>query len=351
MKNISTIILFLSALHCSGQGNIPGGVQINIGSVTSGVDSVTYANDSAYIWAGGTPYFSGITDPSGGLYGGSSDIPPSTVANVLEDVIFLYEDTLVRYALSVEDDGIFLDALLKPDSISYQEYIGPYYSGKVSGMGNFTSRFDHYPDHIDISSSHFGLASSIRLDSAGIGLDCGTGDLISFYGKYGFPDSQPSTTAGDSSTIVWVGNGTGTVPAVVPFSTSTGGGGATGSADTLFLSFQPVGGQDTIYAQTLTRQFKLISSKYSDYRIKHFSVGLNDPGFGGDLEVRLAKFSADRISLTVHGSTTIAPGTVYGEDDIDIAIGTGETLYAFIASDNQTVKCKGLEMEVMLVRP
>lgn len=41
-----------------GQGTIGGG----IGTTGSGVDSTTYTGDSAFVWSGGTDYFTGITD-------------------------------------------------------------------------------------------------------------------------------------------------------------------------------------------------------------------------------------------------------------------------------------------------
>lgn len=48
-------------------------------------------------------------------------------------------------------------------------------------------------------------------------------DGILFYDKYRFPNARPSSTLADSSVIVWVGDGTSTVPVFAPY--SSGGSG------------------------------------------------------------------------------------------------------------------------------
>ena len=56
-----------------------------------GIDSTTYSNDSAYVWSGGTDYFTGITDApndGNGIYGGSGTVPDGTEIGITDFVYF-----------------------------------------------------------------------------------------------------------------------------------------------------------------------------------------------------------------------------------------------------------------------
>lgn len=68
-------------------------------------------------------------------------------------------------------------------------------------------------------------ADSTHFDFIKVNLDEGRNqNSISFYDKYNFPNQTPSPTVGDSSVIVWVGNGTTATPMFAPY-TSGGGSG------------------------------------------------------------------------------------------------------------------------------
>lgn len=51
-----------------------------------------------------------------------------------------------------------------------------------------------------------------------------TGNNITFYEKYALPNAQPSVALADTSVVIWIGNGTTTVPQFAAYGSGSGGG-------------------------------------------------------------------------------------------------------------------------------
>lgn len=155
--------------------------------------------------AGNTTVFKTIEVSKGGVGEGSDYIQQKIMKDSLGNSDF---EQMYIAGIPINNDSAFNQGF---------EYIGHNIENSFGDM--YSSR---YAWGVQLKKSG---ADSTHFNFIDINLDEGIfKNSIEFYDKYKFPNITPSSTVGDSSVIIWVGNGTNTTPVFAPYS---GGGSAT----------------------------------------------------------------------------------------------------------------------------
>ena len=151
-------------------------------------------------------------------------------------------NTTVFKTIEVSKGGVgsdYIQQKIMKDSLGNSDFEQMYIAGiPINSDSSFNQGFEYIGHNIensfgDMYSSRYAWGVQLKVSGEDsthfnfidINLDEGIfKNSIEFYDKYKFPNITPSSTVGDSSVIIWVGNGTNTTPVFAPYS---GGGSAT----------------------------------------------------------------------------------------------------------------------------